>query len=196
MPLASKQIVVLAGPTGSGKNTILHELLKRFSNYVRLVTATTRVPREGERDGEDYIFLSVEAFKKGLADGSIPEHRFVPALGTYYGIYLPNLEKQLTTGKVVLAQVDIIGARLLKERYDATTIFIEPVSLEDFERRIRVRNPDLSEDEYKARMDIARKEVEEHAPEYDYRVVNADGKLQEAVEQVLSILKKEGYILE
>lgn len=190
-----KQVVVIAGPTGSGKNTILDAVLQRSSNCVRLVTATTRRPRAGERDGVDYVFLSEEEFKKGIGSGLIPEHRFVPSLGTYYGIYLPNLEKQLSSGRIVLAQVDIVGARLLKERFGATTIFIMPVSLEDFERRIRARNPELSEKEFSERMKIAEEEMEGHAPQYDYRIVNADGKLDEAVEEVMAILKKEGYNL-
>ena len=81
-----KQVVVIAGPSGSGKNALLQELLKRGGNYARLITATTRVPREGERDGVDYIFLPVAEFKRGIAEGLIPEHSFVPSLGTYYGI--------------------------------------------------------------------------------------------------------------
>ncbi len=190
-----RQVVVIAGPSGSGKNTILEELLKRSNNCARLVTATTRKPRDGERDGVDYHFISIEEFKRGLEEGLIPEHRFVPALGTYYGIYLPNLDKQLASGRVVLAQVDIVGARLLKERYGATTIFIVPVSLDEFARRIRARNPDLSEAEFAERMRIARTEMDEHAFEYDYRVVNADGKLKDAVDEVVAILKKEGYTL-
>ena len=196
MKSPARQVVVIAGPSGSGKNAVIGEILKRYSNCARLITATTRVPREGERDGVDYHFISVKEFKQGLADGSIPEHRFVPALGTYYGIYLPNLKKQLTTGHVVFAQVDIIGARLLKKRYGATTLFIMPVSLEEFERRIRARNPNLSEKEFLARMSIAKTEMKEHSSEYDYRVVNADGKLEKAVDEVVAILEKEGYTLE
>src|SRR3989344_4111674 len=181
-----KQVVVIAGPSGSGKNALLQGLLKRGGNYARLVTATTRHSREGEKEGVDYIFLSVDAFRLGLADGTIPEHRFVPALGTYYGIYLPNLEKQLAQGRTVLAQVDIVGARLLKQRYDATTIFLMPASPKEFQRRIRARNPDMSADELKERMRIAQTEMEEHSKEFDYRIRNADGKLEEAVDEVIA----------
>ena len=138
----------------------------------RASSATTRAPRQGEREGVDYHFISEEEFKRGLSEGLIPEHRYVPALGTYYGIYLPNLEKQLASGNVILAQVDIIGARLLKERYGATTIFIMPVSLAEFERRIRARNPDLSEQEFAARMDIASTEMRDHAPQLHWPYLN------------------------
>ncbi|MEK7132787.1 MAG: guanylate kinase [Patescibacteria group bacterium] len=190
-----KQVVVIAGPSGSGKNALLQELLKRGGNYARLITATTRVPREGERDGVDYIFLPVAEFKRGIAEGLIPEHRFVPSLGTYYGIYLPNLEKQLISGHIVLAQVDIVGARLLKERYGATTIFIMPASQEEFERRVRARNPNMSHSELSERMRIARTEMKEHALEYDYQIQNADERLTEAAHKVVAILKQEGYTL-
>lgn len=195
MAQKSKQVVVIAGPSGSGKNAVIAEILKRHGNCTRLVTATTRAPREGERNGIDYRFLTVEEFKKGLAEGLIPEHRFVRSLGTYYGIYLPNLEEDIAKGRIVFAQVDIIGARLLKERYRAVGIFIVPVSLREFERRIRARNPNLSEKEFSERMRIAKTEMEEHAGEYDYRIVNADGKLTAAVDEVIAILKKEGYNL-
>lgn len=191
----NKQVVVIAGPSGSGKNALLQALLKRGGNYARLITATTRRPREGEREGVDYIFLSTEEFKRGLDEGKIPEHRFIPALGTYYGIYLPNLEDQLAQGRIVLAQVDIIGARLLKERYNATTIFIMPASPQEFERRVRARNPNMSPDEFAERMRIAQTEMDKHSLEFDYRIQNADGELEKAVDEVVAILKKEGYNL-
>jgi len=191
-----KKIVVIAGPSGSGKNAIIDEILARYPRCVRLVTATTRKPRPGEVDGVDYHFLSEQKFERGMARGDIPEHRFVKALNTYYGIYLPDLEEKIKTYAVVFAQVDIIGARLLKERYGASTIFIMPENIEQFGARLRARNPEMSDREFDTRMDIAQKELQEHAPEYDYRVTNADGELDKAVEDVVGILKKEGYNLD
>jgi len=194
-----KQVVVIAGPSGSGKNAILQSLIERFSNCTRLITATTRQPREGEKDGVDYYFLSAERFQKEMNEGLIPEHRFVPALGTYYGTYLPDLEKKIASGKVVLAQVDVEGARgaeMFRERFGAVTIFVKPGSVEEFERRVRARNPSMSEDELEKRMKIAEKEMTEYAGKYDYQIVNADGKLSEAVDHVVAILKKEGYNLD
>jgi len=195
MNAATKQVVVIAGPSGSGKNTVIDRILKAHRNCVRLVTATTREMRPGEEEGVDYYFLSPERFDEELAAGNIPEHRFVPSLNTFYGTYLPDLEKKLKLGKVIFAQVDIEGARLLKEKYDATTIFIMPESLEQFRGRLRARNPEWSQKEFEARMKITEEEVRVHAPQYDYRIVNADGKLDETAAEVVEILRKEGYNL-
>ena len=191
----TKQVVVIAGPSGSGKNAIIDEILKRFPQCVRLVTATTRPPRPSEQEGIDYYFMSQEQFDSELDAGHIPEHRFVAALNTYYGIYLPDLEKRVQERKIVFAQVDIEGARLLKETYGATTIFIMPESLEQFRSRLRMRNPEWSQKEFDARMQVTEEEMHVHAPQYDYRIVNADGKLEESVEEVIAIMRKEGYNL-
>ncbi len=191
-----KQVIVIAGPSGSGKNAVINALLERNPNCVRLVTATTRPPRPSEREGVDYYFLSQEQFDAELATGNIPEHRYVPALNTYYGTYLPDLEKKISQKKIVFAQVDIEGARLLKERYNATTIFIMPESLEQFRARLKARNPEWSKIEFDARMKITEEEMRVHAPQYDYRVINADGKLEETLSQVMDIMRKEGYTLQ
>lgn len=191
----SKQVVVIAGPSGSGKNAVIRELMKRYPHTGLLVTTTTRPMRPGEVDGVDYHFFSQERFDEELAAGNIPEHRFVPALGTYYGIYLPDLEKRIAEGKTVFAQVDIEGARLLKERYSATTIFIMPESIDQFRGRLRTRNPEWTQKEFDARMKITEEEMRVHAPQYDYRVVNADGRLQETADEVVEIMRKEGYNL-
>jgi guanylate kinase len=195
MAMTGKYVVVIAGPSGSGKNSLIREIESRYHNCDRLVTATTRLPRAGEVDGVDYHFLSQEKFDEELASGEILEHRYVAALNTYYGIYAPDLETRIKAGKLVFAQVDIIGARVLKEKYNATTIFIMPESLSQFEGRLRVRNPEWSKIELDARLKITEEEVRVHAPQYDYRVVNADGALMETVEQVIDIMRKEGYNL-
>lgn len=196
MHAVKKQVIVIAGPSGSGKNAVIGEILKRYENCVRLVTATTRAMRPGEENGVDYHFMSREKFDAELTAGNIPEHRFVPALNTYYGTYLPDLEKRLKEGKIIFAQVDIAGARLLKERYGATTIFIMPESLEQFRARLRMRNPEWSDKEFEARTHITEEEMRVHAPQYDYRVVNADGRLEDTVRDVIDIMRKEGYTLE
>ncbi len=188
-------VIVLAGPSGSGKNAIMNELLKRFGNTERLVTTTTRAPRPGEVDGVDYHFFTQDRFDSEMSQGNIPEHRFVPALNTSYGIYKPDLDTKIAAGKIVIAQVDIEGARYLKEAYGATTFFIMPESLEQFRGRLKARNPEWTDKEFDARMKITEEELRVHAPQYDHRVVNADGALQETVDNVVEILRREGYTL-
>ena len=191
-----RHVVVIAGPSGSGKNAVIEALLQRFKKCSLLVNATTRTPREGEREGEDYYFQSESAFKNGIENGCILEYRYVPSLGTYYGTYKPDLEERIARGDIVLAHKDIVGARYLKEHYNAITIFLLPESIESLERRIRARNPGMSKMELDERMKMVRSEVDKDAPQYDYRVVNADGRLEKTVEEVVAILKKEGYNLD
>ncbi|HEV3244906.1 MAG TPA: hypothetical protein VG102_00945 [Candidatus Paceibacterota bacterium] len=191
----AKQVVVIAGPSGSGKNSVISKIIERYPRCGRAVTATTRTMRPGEVDGVDYHFFSQERFDEEMASGNIPEHRFVPTLNTYYGIYLPDLEEKMKQHSAVFVQVDIEGAKLLKEKYDATNIFIMPESMEQFRGRLRVRNPEWTQREFDARMKISEDEMRMHAPQYDHRVVNADGSLPETVEQVIEILQKEGYSL-
>lgn len=191
-----RQIVVIAGPTGSGKNAIIDALKERFPKCSRLVTATTRAPRPGEVEGVDYYFFSNERFEKELAEGNILEHRFIESLGTHYGIYKPDLDMRIREGHVVLGHVDVIGARFLKQHYSAVTFFILPDSMENLKKRVRGRSQSMSPDELEKRILVAEREVAEHAPEYDYRIVNPEGRLFEAVEHIVEILKKEGYTLE
>lgn len=196
MTSTSKQVAVIAGPTGSGKNAIIDALRAQFPLCSRLVTATTRAPRPGEVEGVDYYFFSNERFEDELRQGNILEHRFIESLGTHYGIYKPDLDNRLKAGHVVLGHVDIIGARFLKEHYGATTFFILPDSMENLKQRVRGRNQDMTADELEKRIAVAEKEVEEHSGEYDYRIVNPEGRLHEAVEKIVEILRKEGYTLE
>lgn len=191
-----KQVVVIAGPSGGGKNSVIDGVIALSPRCERLVTATTRSPRPGEKNGVDYHFLSRDEFLRALERGDILEHRYVEALDTHYGAYKPDLESRLALGETVLAHLDVIGARYLKEHYGATTIFILPDSFDRLEERVRARNADMPEEEIRARMAIARIEIDEHAPEYDYRVVNETGKLDATIAEVMAILRKEGYTLE
>ncbi len=191
-----RQVVVIAGPSGSGKNAIISEIQRTYPHISRLVTATTRSKRPSEKDGVDYHFLTQEKFDSELSAGNIPEHRFVPGLGTYYGTYIPDLDKQIAEGKIVFAQVDIEGAKYLKKKYNAVTIFIMPESIGQFKMRLRSRSPEWSKKEFEERMHITENELRVHAPQYDYRVINADGMLPQTAEQIVAILKKEGYNLQ
>ncbi len=148
----SKQVVVISGPTGSGEGTITNELIKRYPDrFVRLVTATTRPPRDQEQHGIDYYFFSKEEFLRLKEEGVIPEAGYIANRDTYYGSYVPDLEAKIAKGLISIANVQIVGTKFYKKNYDATTIFIEPPSIDVTMARVRKRSPGLSEDEYAAR---------------------------------------------
>ncbi len=189
-----KQVVVIAGPSGSGKDVIIRELEKRYKNVTRMVTATTRPPRPGEQDGIDYHFMSNDDFKQEIKAGNILEHYYREETETYYGTYKPDVDTRIATGKIVFCQLQIVGAKYFKEHYHATTIFIEPPSLKVLDERIAARSV-MSAIELKEREKITKEEIEQDAKWYDYRVVNEEGKLEKAVDEVVAILQKEGYTL-
>jgi guanylate kinase len=191
----SKQVVVIAGPAGSGKDSIVQGVLKKCSNTTLMVTATTRPMRPGEVDGVNYHYLTNEKFLEELKAGNILEYYHREETDTYYGTYKPDIDARIQSGKVVFAVIQIVGAKYLKEHYDATTIFIMPPSIEVLERRVRSRAP-MTDLEWQERLAHTQREVTEDAQFYDYRITNDDGKLDEAIEQVIEILKKEGYTLE
>lgn len=191
-----KKVIVLAGPSGSGKNTLISEIKVRFPNIATLTTVTTRPQRPYEVNGEDYYFYSIDDFDREVQMGHIKGERYVPLFGgVHYGIYLPDLEKKLETATAVIASVDITGAEWLKKEYGALTIFITAESFDQYRTRLHNRSRDMSQKEFDMRMKIAREEIGIHAERYDYQVVSAEGGLHELTERVLEIIKKEGYTL-
>ncbi len=192
--MMSGKVIVIAGPAGSGKDSIIRELVARYPKFSYVANATTRKPRAGEVDGINYHFFSEDQFKEELAKGNIPEHYFREVTGTYYGTYKPDIDGRIADGKIAVAQVQIVGAKYLKENYGATTFFIMPSQSDEFEKRIRSRAP-MSDAEWAERVAHTKREIEEDAPFYDYRIRNDDGKLSEAVDEVVAILQKEGFEL-
>lgn len=190
------RIVVIAGPSGSGKNTVIDRLIPMFLGSSRTVTATTRSPRPGEVHGRDYYFMSLDEFDRESSVGHMQGKRFVPLFGgIHYGIFLPDLEEKMSQSDIVFASVDVVGMQWLKSHYETMSIFIMPESVDEFKGRLRTRNPEWSEQEYTVRLKIMDEELRIHAPQFDYRVINADGMLQDTVQQVVEILQKEGYSL-
>jgi guanylate kinase len=197
MNAAGKQVLVIAGPTGSGETTVTNEIVSLFPTRVRrLVTATTREPRSGERNGADYYFFSKEEFEEEKAAGKILESTYIPNRDTYYGTYAPDLERKLNEGYIVVVNPDLVGMRYYKEHYGAASVFIVPESIDALEKRIRHRNPELSDAEIAKRRENAAAEIQNEESFYDYKVTNADGKLDEAVREVVEIMRKEGYNLD
>ena len=192
-----KQVVVISGPTGSGESTLTKEFIARYPKKVaRLVTATTRTPRLDEKSGVDYYFLTQEDFFSAEARGDILEKGYIPNRDAYYGTYKPDLDTKIAQGLIIIANTQIVGTKYFKQEYGATTIFIMPKDVKELRERLGARDPNISSDELSRRLDNANAEIKDEGPFYDYNVINADGHLSEAVDEVVAILKKEGYSFE
>jgi len=190
-----KRVLVIAGPTGSGESTITRAIIQKYPIFTRLVTATSRPPRLKEKDGIDYYFFSEEKFKKEVTVGNILEHTFVPGRSVYYGTYKPDLEKKLAAGFNIIVNPDVVGARYYQERYGATTIFIKTQTVAELEIRLTKRDPQISAEELKQRLEAAQYELDNEESFYDYAIVNRDGKMDQALFSIEEILGKEGYNL-
>lgn len=188
-----RQVVVIAGPTGSGETTFTKELLLSYPNFTKLVTATTRPPRPGEKEGFDYYFFTKEKFFELVQDGTIPEYTHVVNRDAWYGTYMPDLEKKLADGKTIVVNTDLKGARFYKDKYKALTIFIKPKSLDVLRMRIVRRDPSIPEREVNNRMQQALAEINEAENQYDHVVWNQDGEFVDTITRVTEILKLEGY---
>jgi guanylate kinase len=180
-------LVVITGPSGVGKDTVIARLRRRLGPTVHVgVTATTRPPRPGERHGVHYYFVTPEQFQEMLSRGELLENAVV--YGHRYGVPRPPLEQALAQGRDVLLRTDVQGARYIKSRHpQAVTIFLVPPSLRELERRLRRRNKD-SPQQLALRLAKAREEMAA-AHEFDYQVVN--DRIDRAVEEILEIMERE-----
>lgn len=183
-------IFIISGPTGVGESSITNAIIERIPNFTRLVTATTRPPRLNEKNGIDYYFFSKDEFQNKINDGTILEHTYIANRDTYYGTYKPDLKDKLHKGLNIIVNPDIIGAKYFKNNYKAVTIFIKPESLEDLRKRLIARDPHISSEELQKRLFNARNEIEKEESFYDYSVINEDGKLDEAIDKVVKIIKE------
>lgn len=190
-----KNVLVIGGPTGSGESTITNEIIKRFPIFTRLVTATSRKTRSGEREKIDYYFFSKEKFEKEIEKGNIIEYTFVKNRGVYYGTYKPDLDEKVAKGFNIIVNVDMVGAKYYKENYNATTIFIKPKSIEELNGRLISRDKNIKPEELVKRLRNAESEIKNEIKYYDYIVINANGKLEESVKKTIEILRKENYNL-
>jgi guanylate kinase len=188
-----KTVLVIGGPSGVGESTITKKIIERFPIFKRLVTATTRKPRLGEKNRVDYYFFSKNKFLAEIKKGNIIEYTYIKNRDVYYGSYKPDLGKKLRQGYKVIVNPDIVGARYYKKHYQATTIFLKPDSMANLKKRQLARNPGISSDELKKRLIYAREEIKKEAPFYDYIVINRQGEMGKTIGNIIKILKKEGY---
>lgn len=180
--------LVLAAPSGTGKTTIAHELVDRFARFVFSVSATTRAPRGDEQDGVDYEFLTREAFEDLIRRDRLVE--WAEVHGHLYGTPKRNLEAAADRGEHVVLDIDVQGARQIRDRVpEAITVFVFPPSASALWRRLTARGTeDLTEVERRLR--AAREELRV-AREFDYIVVNDE--LDRAVSRVHTIVEAEGH---
>ena len=162
-------LIVVSGFSGSGKGTIMKELLKRYDNYALSVSATTRQPREGEADGREYFFKTREEFEKMIAEEELIEYaRYV---NNYYGTPKAYVEEQLAAGKDVILEIELQGALKIKEKFpEALLLFVTPPSAAELKRRLVNRGTETAE-VIEQRMKRAEQEAE-GMESYDYYVVN------------------------
>jgi|SRR5579862_1122989 len=162
-------LVILSGPSGVGKDTILAAWTKRDPRAQRVVAYTTRPIRENEEDGCDYHFVNVGKFRDMIASEAFLEYKEV--FGNLYGTPSYDLDEILTAGNVAVLKIDVQGAlAVMKLRPAALTVFIMPPSLEELERRIRVRATDPPE-VIEKRLQVAKDEMA-LSPEYQHVFVN------------------------
>jgi guanylate kinase len=179
-------IVVISGPSGAGKSTVATQVLEKSPGLVRAVSVTTRRPRVGDVDGEDYHFVSPEEFAARRDAGRFLE--WAEVHGNLYGTEAEQVDLSIAGGRSVLLEIDVQGGRSVKAaRPGAVLIFIFPPSDRILEERLRGRGTD-DEAVILERLENARKELES-AKNYDYRVVNDD--LDRCIGEVLGIIADE-----
>lgn len=167
----SARLTVLTGPSGVGKGTLVTRLRERHPSLWLSVSATTRAPRDGERDGEHYYFHTRDRFDSLVAEGGLLE--WAEFAGNCYGTPRQPVEAQLAGGSPVLLEIELEGARQVRRSFpQAFQIFLAPPSFEELEQRIRGRGTD-SEEAIQKRLARARQELEAQA-EFDAVVVNDD----------------------
>ena len=177
-------LFVISGASGVGKSTILKRVMAAMPDLQFSVSATSRLPREGETDGVQYFFVTEAVFRQMITQGAFVEYDY--HMNNYYGTLKCEVLNKTKVGNMIL-DVEPVGAMRVKEIYpEATLIFVAPPSLEALEQRLRARS-DTSEEQIQVRLRRAAWE-ETQKDKYDYVVVN--DVLDEAVEKVLDIVRR------
>lgn len=178
-------LVVISGFSGSGKGTLMKELLKRYDDtYALSISATTRSPREGELHGREYFFVTKAEFEKMIENEELIE--YAGYVGNYYGTPKPYVLSKLLEGKDVILEIEVQGATDLKKRYpEAVMIFITPPDKKTLEKRLVGRGTE-SKAQIENRLERAAKEADS-IKNYDYLIINDD--IDETVEKIHNLIQ-------
>lgn len=179
-------LLVLSGPSGSGKGTVSQAMLKKNKEIVFSTSVTTRTPRPGEVNGENYFFVSKNKFETMVENDELLEHAFVHT--NYYGTPKKFVFDEIENGEIVLLEIDVQGALQIKKKYkEAVFIFLIPPTMEELKNRLIKRDTE-SEDEINTRFKNAFRELD-FVGEYDYFVVN--DQVSQAVIDIENIIAAE-----
>lgn len=171
VPAERGRVIIVSGPSGAGKGTLIEAILRRFPKLEVAVSATTRPRRPGEKDGREYHFLTPDEFDRRVRAGDFLEH--VEYAGNRYGTLAGEVEKRVSAGSSVVLEIELIGARAVRERLpDAAAVFIAPPSMDELARRLRDRGTE-DEADIERRLEASRNEIAA-IEEFDAIIVNAD----------------------
>lgn len=182
--------MVISGPAGSGKGTVVKLLREKIPELALSVSATTRSPRPGEEDGVHYFFITREQFESRIAEGEILEH--TEYCGNLYGTPAEGVKRVIDAGEDIVLEIEVDGASQIKRKFpDAVTVMLIPPDGKTLEARLRGRGTE-TEDVIRQRMTRAKSEIAT-ATDYDYVVVNPDGAADDCAEDLRAILMAEHF---
>ena len=178
------KLIILTGPSGVGKGTVVKEILSKEKNIWLSISATTREPREGEKEGENYYFLDQEKFKEMIKKNLFLE--WAQFAGNYYGTPLSSVKAKIEKGFTVLLEIEVEGARQIKEKFpNSLSIFLLPPNKEELERRIRNRGTE-QEEAIKKRLLRAKYEISA-SNQFDFALTNHN--VNETAKMIINLIK-------
>jgi len=188
LPHPEPLVIVISGPSGVGKDTVIQRMKERNLPFHFVVTAATRPPRPNEANGRDYFFYSHDEFAEMIEKGELLEHAIV--YNDYKGIPKQQVRAALASGQDVILRVDVQGATTIRKLApEAVLIFLTTESEAALVRRLKARQTETAEN-LSLRIATARQELK-RAAEFDYLIVNADGRLDETIDTVIAIIRAE-----